>query len=51
MVTQKEVEFAESLINISNIWKILDMSLINCEINLILTWTKVCVLPDMAIQA
>lgn len=51
MVTQKEVEFAESLININYIWKILDMSLINGEVNLILTCTKICVIPDMATQA
>ena len=26
---------------LSNFWRTLDMSLINCEINLILTWSKI----------
>ena len=28
---------------ISNFWRTLEMSLINCEINLILTWSANCV--------
>ena len=27
---------------LSNFWRTLEMSLINCEINLILTWTSAC---------
>ena len=27
--------------HLSNFWRTLDMSLINCEINLILTWSKI----------
>ena len=33
---------------LSNFWRILDMSLINCEINLILTWSENCVLTRSA---
>ena len=29
---------------LSNFWRILEMSLINCEINLILTWSANCVI-------
>ena len=31
-----------SLKHLSNFWRTLDISLINCEINLILTWTENC---------
>ena len=30
--------------NLSNFWRTLEMSLINCEVNLILTWSKTCVI-------
>ena len=29
---------------LSNFWRTLDMPLINCEVNLILTWSKDCVI-------
>ena len=29
-----------------NFWKTLEMPLINCEINLILTWPSTCVITD-----
>ena len=29
-----------------NFWRILEMSLINCEINLILTWSEKCVFSN-----
>ena len=29
---------------LSNFWRTLEMSLINCEVNLILTWSSTCVL-------
>ena len=31
---------------ISNFWRTLEMSLINCEINLILTWSTNCVIVN-----
>ena len=31
---------------LSNFWRTLEMSLINCEINLILTWSSTCVITD-----
>ena len=31
---------------LSNFWKILEMPLINCEVNLILTWSSTCVITD-----
>ena len=34
--------------HLSNFWKTLDMPLINCEINLILTWSENCVLTSKA---
>ena len=30
----------------SNIWRTLEMLLINCEFNLILTWSKDCVITN-----
>ena len=35
---------------ISNFWRTLEMPLINCEVNLILTWSSNCVLIANAIQ-
>ena len=35
----KDVETMESLKYLSNFWRTLEMPLINCEINLILTWS------------
>ena len=34
--------------HLSNFWRKLDMPLINCEINLILTWSENCVLTSKA---
>ena len=31
---------------LSNFWRTLEMPLINCEINLILTWSEKCVLSN-----
>ena len=31
---------------LSNFWRILEMPLINCEVNLILTWSSTCVITD-----
>ena len=38
----KDVEIAVPLKYLSNFWRTLEMSLINCEINLILTWSGDC---------
>ena len=40
----KDVEIAVPLKYLSNFWRTLEMPLINCEINLILTWSKNCVI-------
>ena len=39
--TEKEAKIVVPLKHLSNFWRTLDMSLINCEINLILTWSKI----------
>ena len=44
-----EVECSVPLKHLSNFWRTLDMPLINCEVSLTLTWSKNCVLTDMAI--
>ena len=40
----KDVEIIVPLKYLSNFWKTLEMPLINCEVNLILTWSKNCVI-------
>ena len=35
----KNVEIAVSLKYLSNFWRTLEMPLINCEVNLLLTWS------------
>ena len=40
----KDVEIMVPLKYLSNFWRTLEMSLINCEINLILTWSTNCVI-------
>ena len=37
-----------ALIYLSNFWRTLEIPLINCEINLILTWSKNCVISNAA---
>ena len=44
----KDVEINVPLKYLSNFWRTLDMPLINCEINLILTWTENFVLTSKA---
>ena len=39
----KKVELMVPLKYLSNFWRTLEMPLINCEINLILTWSANCV--------
>ena len=31
---------------LSNFWRTLEMTLINCEVNLFLTWSSTCVITD-----
>ena len=40
----KDVEIMVPLKYVSNFWRTLEMPLINCEVNLILTWSSTCVL-------
>ena len=40
----KDVEIMFSLKYLSNFWRTLEMALINCDANLILTWSSTCVL-------
>ena len=43
---RKNVEIMVPLKYLSNFWRTLEMPLINCEINLILTWSSTCVLSS-----
>ena len=36
---------------LSNFWRALNIPLINCEVELILTWSKNCILADMTVNA
>ena len=42
----KNVEIIVPLKYLSDFWRILEMSLINCEVNLILTWSRDCVITN-----
>ena len=44
---KKEFEIAVPLKYLSNFWRTLDMLLINCEVSLILTWSRECVITSM----
>ena len=46
-VGKNEAEVVIPLKNLSNFWRSLYIPLINCEVELILTWPKNCVLADM----
>ena len=43
---EKEVKIVVALKHSSNFWKTLDIPLINCEMNLILTWPENCVITS-----
>ena len=45
-LTKNYVKVVVLLIHLSNFWRHLDIPLINCEVELILTWFKNCVLID-----
>ena len=42
----KDVEIIVPLKYLSNFWRTFEMPLINCEVNLILTWSKDCVITN-----
>ena len=59
-ITGKTPENDDSLTNaklvislkyLSNFWRSLNIPIINCEVELILTWSKNCVLADMTVNA
>ena len=45
----KDVEIMVPLKHLSNFWRTLEMPLINCEVNLILTWSSSCILIGTSI--
>ena len=45
-LTKNDVKVIVPLKHLSNFWRHLDIPLINCEVELILTWFKNCVLID-----
>ena len=45
-LTKNDVKIVVTLKQLSNFWKHLDITLTNCEVELILTWFKNCVLID-----
>ena len=47
---KKDIEIMVPLEYLSNFWRTLEMPLINCEVNLILTWTSTCVLISSSNQ-
>ena len=48
---KNETEVIVLLKHLSNFWRSLDMPLINCEVEIILTWSKKCALADMTVRA
>ena len=46
-----DAEVAIPLKYLSSFWRSLDIPLINCEIELMLTWSKNCVLADISVNA
>ena len=47
----KDVEIIVPLKYLSNFWRTLEMPLINCKVNLILTWSKDCVITNFEGEA
>ena len=45
---EKDVEIMVPLKYLSNFWRTLELPLINCEVNLILTWSSTCVITNSA---
>ena len=50
-IGKNETEVVVPLRYLSNFWRTLNIPLINCEIELILTWSKNCGLNDMTVRA
>ena len=50
-VGKNETEVVIPLKYLSNFWRSLNIQLINCEVELILTWSKNWVLADMTVRA
>ena len=50
-VGKNKTEFVIPLKHLRNFWRSLNIPLINCEVELILTWSKNCVLVDMTADA
>ena len=48
--TKDVVEIMVPLKYLSNFWRTLEIPLINCEVNLILTWSSTCVLITTGVQ-
>ena len=46
----KDVKIMVPLKYLSNFWRTLEMPLINCEVNLILTWSSTCILIATGVQ-
>ena len=46
--TKKDAEIVVPLKHLSNFWRTLDIVFVNCEINLVLTWSEQCVLTNKA---
>ena len=49
-VCKNETEVVIPLKHLSNVWRSLNIPLINCEVELILTWSKNYVLVDMTVR-
>ena len=50
-VGKNETEVVVPLKHLSDFWRTLDIPLINCEVEIILTWSKNCALADMTVRA
>ena len=50
-VVKNETEVVIPLKHLNNFWKSLNIPLINCQVELVLTWSKSCVLADKAVDA
>ena len=46
----KDVEIIVPVKYLSNFWRTLEVPLINCEVNLILTWSKDCVITNSTVE-
>ena len=46
MIIERNVKRIVPLKYLRNFWRTLEMSLINCEINFVLTWSSACVITN-----